>query len=591
MPTRSANSRKPAPALAPSARGLAYAKAVVAGKIDACRWVRLACQRHLDDLKRSKAKSYPFRFDTTKADKVCRFLELLPHVKGRWAVPDPGRPQSIRIRLEPWQCFGIGALYGWVSKATKLRRFRRGYIEVPRKNGKSIIGGGCGLYGLAADGEYGAEVYSGATSEKQAWEVFRPAKQMAERTPEFLAHYGVQVNAKGIVVPANGSRFEPVIGKPGDGASPSLAIVDEYHEHPDDTLYDTMNTGMGAREQPLMLVITTAGDNIEGPCYALHDQVCRMLDGTQPNDQLFGLIYTIDEADDWTSEAALRKANPNFGVSVGADYLTQQIAEAVQNARKQATVKTKHLNVWVTARDAWMNMEWWNRQADRSLRADQFTGSPCFGGADLSSSLDIASVCRVFRREQADGPIDETTREPTVRPHFYVFWRHYLPEATVEEPENQHYQAWAHEGQLTVIPGAKNDFGQIRADLFADVTAHGMEELAIDEWGGQETLTACDERGLTAIGIPQTTKHLSDPMKQIEALVKSGQLHHAGDPVATWAVANVEVREDANENIFPRKGSPKRKIDPAVALILAMGRALLAQPGSVYDERGLVWLE
>jgi len=201
---------------------------------------------------------------------------------------------------------------------------------------------------LAADNEYGAEVYSGATSEKQAWEVFRPAKQMCQRTPELLEAFGLEVNASNISQLADEGRFEPIIGSPGDGASPSCAIVDEFHEHKSWELYETMVTGMGARRQGLMWVITTAGANIEGPCYQLRRQVIEMLNGTVPDDETFGVIYTLDEDDDWTTLDALKKANPNFGVSVYQDYLVSQQQRAIKQASFTNTFKMKHLNVWVS---------------------------------------------------------------------------------------------------------------------------------------------------------------------------------------------------------------------------------------------------
>jgi phage terminase large subunit-like protein len=562
------------------ARATAYAKGVVNGKILACKWVRLACARHLTDLKRWTGKHAPYVFNPELAERACQFAELFPHVKGHWAIPHPGNPGATRIRLEDWQCFRRSVIFGWVDRATGLRRFQIAYTEIPRKNGKSTEGALDGLLGLSADGEFGAEVYSGATTEKQAWEVFRPAKLMAERTPAFREHYGVQVSASNIAIVANGSRFEPIIGKPGDGASPSIAIVDEYHEHLDSTLYDTMVTGMGARRQPLVDVLTTAGDNIEGPCYALRTQVIAALDGTQPNERLFGIIYTIDEGDNWTSERALRKANPNYGVSVSAEFLKASQRDAVAHSRQQNVFKTKHLNIWVTARNAWMNMEWWNRQADRKLHAAAFKDVPCYAGGDLASKLDIASVVRVFRRVEADG-----------KPHFYIFSRHYLPADTVSDPKNRHYQGWAHDGFLTVTDGEVNDFARIREDLFQDARDHGLAELALDEWGAAETLQECGRQGIVAIAVPQTTKHFSDPMKWVEALVKSGQLHHDGNPALTWMISNIVVKEDANENIYPRKDRPELKIDGGTALIMAMGRAQLAETAiSIYEERGLTVL-
>lgn len=318
-----------------------YATQVVAGDIPACKWIILACQRHLDDLRRSQDGGSPYYFDHAAAERVCKFVQAMPHTKGKWAA------KSELIRLEPWQCFFLTGVFGWKRRSDDTRRYRRALLWVPRKNGKSAIAAGVGLYMLAADNEYGSEVYSGATSEKQAWEVFRPAKIMATKTPDFLDHFGVEVNASNINIADNGSRFEPVIGKPGDGSSPHCAIVDEYHEHKDDSMVDTMETGMGAREQPLLLMITTAGDNMAGPCYQMQIDAQKMLEGVIDDDQTWALIYTVDTGDDWTKVETLKKANPNFGVSVSEDFLLARLQDAKNNSRKQSTFQTKHLNIWV----------------------------------------------------------------------------------------------------------------------------------------------------------------------------------------------------------------------------------------------------
>lgn len=561
--------------------GLEYAKAVVAGEQVACRWVRLACRRHLDDLKAAKSKTSRWVFDATKADRVCQFAELFPHVKGHWAIPRPGDPASVKIRLEPWQCFWLSVLFGWVERATGLRRFRTGYVEVPRKNAKSVIAAIIGLYMLAADGEAGAEVYSGATTEKQAWEVFRPAKQMADKVANYRSQYGVQVNAKGLIIADNGSRFEPVIGKPGDGASPSLAIVDEYHEHLDSVLYDTMVTGMGARQQPLTLVITTAGSDTSGPCYALHKQVEAMLDGSQPDDRVFGLIYTVDEEDDWTSPDVLAKANPNFGVSVNRDYLEDRQREAVAHVRHQTAFKTKHLNQWVSAHNAWLNMEWWNRQADTSLRREDFAGQSCWVGVDLSSRIDMASVCSIYRRE-VDGAS-----------HFYAFWRVYSPENTVNDPSRQAWQAWAGEGHLVVTDGDDMDYQRMVDDLMVDCGGN-LESVQVDPWNSRaftDLLIAAGVDRDRIIEVPQNVNQLSGPTKDLEACVKAGRFHHAGDPCVGWQFSNVVVREDAKGNVYPRKDRRELKIDAALACILAMVRAGLADESrSIYENQGLTLL-
>jgi phage terminase large subunit-like protein len=225
---------------------------------------------------------------------------------------------------------------------------------------------------------------------------------MAQAKPDFRAHYGVLVNISSLVVLDTNSKFEPVIGKPGDGASPSCAIVDEYHEHKTSELYDTMATGMGARSQPLMLVITTAGSDISGPCYLHQVELQKILEGVVENDQRFGIIFGIDEGDDWTDPAVLQKANPNYGISVDADFLLIQQRDAIADPRKQNVFKTKHLNVWVAAASPWVNLYHLQQAGDPSLTLESFRGEECVAGLDLASKQDIASRAFVFERLQ-DG--------------------------------------------------------------------------------------------------------------------------------------------------------------------------------------------
>jgi len=248
-------------------RAANYADRVLSGEQPACEYVKSACKRFIRDLERDDLEPHE------DGDRWCRFLEKLPHVKGRWAA------KSEKFALSDWQVFCTVNIYGWKWKATGKRRFREAYIEVPRKNGKSFWVSGLGVAHLTIDQEFGAEVYCGATSEKQAWEVFRPAKQICERSPALRRKYGVEVNAKTLNVLADASRFEPVIGNPGDGASPSCGIADEFHEHKNSDLVDTFVTGMGAREQPMMLYITTAGADMGGPCYAKRADVIQILSG------------------------------------------------------------------------------------------------------------------------------------------------------------------------------------------------------------------------------------------------------------------------------------------------------------------------
>lgn len=541
-----------------------FARDVVRGKVPACRWVKLACQRHLDDLASSKAAKYPYKFDPAKAEKKLKLIELMPHTKGEWAF------KRQLVSLEPWQKFGLACTFGWVRKKSGLRRFRESYWEVPRKNGKSVIGAGVGIGMFVADEEFGAEVYSGATTEKQAWEVFRPARLMVKRSPMLVEHLGIEVNAQNLSRPDDGSRFEPLIGNPGDGASPSCALVDEYHEHDSAALYETMLTGMGARRQPLMFIITTAGANIEGPCYDKRRQVIEMLEGTVPDDELFGWIWTIDEGDDWTDPRVLAKANPNIGVSVYREYLESQQQRAIRTARFTNTFKTKHLNVWTTAKTGYFNVEAWRACEDQSLTLESFEGQSCVLGFDLARKLDMNSMARLFHRDIAG------------RRHYYcVAPRFWVPEDTVRDTENrrmaERFQAWVNAGVLTETEGAEVDYREILAEAVEANKLAPVECSAIDPHGATGLSHELDDEGLTPVVITQNYTNMSDPMKELEAAIMSGRFHHDGHPIMTWCISNVVAKHlPGNDDVVrPIKQGVDNKIDGAVALIMAIGRAML----------------
>ena len=549
-----------------------YAKSVVKGKIVACKWVKLACKRHIDDLKESRKKAFPYFFDTDAAHKICAFLSLMPHTKGKWAQ------KKELIILQPWQCFAFCSLFGWKNKKNKLRRFRKAYFAVPRKNGKSIIGSGVGLYMFSADGEFGAEVYAGAGTEKQAWEVFRPAKQMLERTPELREALGSEVWAKALLNPSDGSRFEPIIGKPGDGSSPSCAIVDEYHEHDTSELVDTMETGMGSREQPLMLMITTAGFNIAGPCFDQEADAKKVLDGVLDDPELFALIYTIDEDDKWDDPKSIYKANPNIGVSVDEDFLLSQQRQAINSASKQTRFKTKHLNVWCSAKSAWLNILDWNRCADRTLRREQFLGCENWLSLDLASTSDVCVVMQVFRKK-----IDN-------KDHYFLFGNYFLPENAIEnDRKNKNaYQKWVIEGFLEQHEGAEIDYELIKDCTSYLLSSYQPKDVAYDPWKAAYLAQQLMKDGAELVEYRQEVKTMSLPMKELEAAVKSGRLHHDGNPVLTWMASNVVAKLDAKDNIYPRKEKPEQKIDGIVAAIMGIGRAMTDNSSQMPDDYELM---
>ncbi|MWP61057.1 terminase large subunit [Gilliamella sp. Pas-s25] len=555
-----------------------YARDIVKGKIIACKYVIDACQRHLDDLEQEKNKSFKYKFNKDLAEKVCRFIQLLPHTKGEWAF------KRMPITLEPWQLFIFCCVFGWVHKKTNLRRFREVYTEIPRKNGKSAISAGAGLYCFTADNEFGAEVYSGATTEKQAWEVFRPARLMCKRTPLLCEAFGINVNASNLSRIADGARFEPLIGNPGDGASPSCAIVDEYHEHDTDSLYTTMLTGMGARKQPLMWAITTAGYNIEGPCYDKRREVIDMLNGTVPNDELFGIIYTIDEGDDWTDPAALEKANPNIGISVYRDFLLSQQQRAINNARLANTFKTKHLNVWVSAKSAFFNMISWASCEDKSLSLEQFEGQSVIRGYDLARKLDMNSGVRLFHRI-----LDGKRHYYCISPKFWVPYDTVYGADVEDRKTAERFQKWINTGHLDVTDGAEIDYREILHDAIESNKDNPVTVSAIDPHGATNLSHHLADEGLNPVTIIQNFTNLSDPMKELEAAIQSGRFHHDGNPILTWCISNV-VGKNAPGNddvVRPIKERNENKIDGAVALIMAIGRIILSEQDdedSIYEK-------
>ncbi|AXF62401.1 terminase large subunit [Leclercia sp. W6] len=545
-----------------------YARDIVRGKTVACRYVIDACQRHLDDLAKEKTKKFLYRFDKDLAEKAAKFIQLLPHTKGEWAF------KRMPITLEPWQLFIVCSAFGWVRKGTKLRRFREVYTEIPRKNGKSAISAGVALFCFTCDDEFGAEVYSGATTEKQAWEVFRPARLMCKRTPALCDAFGVEVNASNMNRPEDGARLEPLIGNPGDGASPSCAIVDEYHEHDTDALYTTMLTGMGARRQPLMWAITTAGYNIEGPCYDKRREVIEMLNGTVPNDELFGVIYTVDEGDDWTDPAVLRKANPNMGISVYSDFLLSQQKRAMNNARQANVFKTKHLNIWVSARAAYFNLVSWRNCEDETLTLEQFEGQPCYLAFDLARKLDMNSMVRIFTRD-----IDGKRHYYCIAPKFWVPYDTVYSTDTDHQRTAERFQKWVNSGHLEVTEGAEIDYRVILEEAKAVNRQNPVEESAIDPHGATNLSHHLADEGLSPITIVQNYTNMSDPMKELEAAIEAGRFHHDGHPILTWCISNVVGKHlPGNDDVVrPIKEHSENKIDGATALIMDIGRAMLPE--------------
>ncbi|MCC6609611.1 MAG: terminase large subunit [Burkholderiales bacterium] len=548
-----------------------YCDEVRAGAIPAGKFARLAVERHLRDRERELEDDFPYRFDEATAAAFLAGCERWPHVKGAWAK------RRERIRLEPWQAFVLGAVMGWLRKDDGLRRFRELYLEVPRKNSKSTMDALIGLHMLFDDGEHHAEVYAGATTERQAHEVFSPARLMLERSPEIRVAAGLEVWSKSLVRPEDNSRFWPVVGKPGDGASPSCAIVDEYHEHLTSELLDTMVSGMGAREQPLLIVSTTAGTDLASPCRDKHDEVRKVLEGVVENDELFGVIYSIDEGDDWTDPEVLRKANPNFGISVDEEFLLAQQRQAIANPASQVRFRTKHLNEWCSASVSGINMAAWRACADPTLKLEQFRGQPCRFALDLASKLDVCAFVQLFAR-QVDG-----TR------HYYAFGKYYLPEDTINEARANAaaYAKWVAAGHLIATDGAEIDFDHIRDEVLALKSMVQVEEIIYDPWRATHLAHQLMAGGATTVEFPQGNQFMAPAFDELNAALASGRFHHDGNPVLEWMASNVVAKTVTKGLVIPAKEAnrPDQKIDGVIALCMALARANVPAPagGSIDD--------
>ncbi len=563
---------------------IGYADDALSGKTPVCQYIRLAAQRFIDDLDKQKQKDFPFYFCEQSAIDVIEFGEMLKHVKGKW------RGQNIKIGR--WEKFLLGNLFGWKRKTDNKRRFRELYAEIPRKNGKSTLMALIGLYMLVADGEGAPEVYSGATSEKQAHEVFAPAWKMCNASPELKNFFGINLTGSdsfptGIFCTQNGGKFISIIGNPGDGPSPSCSITDEYHEHRTSVQYDTMETGMAAREQPIRLVVTTAGVNISFPCYEKRADAIRVLNGTLDNDELFTLIYTIDDNDDWKDFDVWIKANPNYGVSVFDDFLRARYTKAMQKAESQNILLCKHLNVWSNSSQAFINIVDWDKQKVNLIRDGfpqdveyseaLFEGEECAMGMDLASKIDIAAYCKLFKRGNK----------------YFPFLKYYLPERAVMRPENDHYRRWADEGRLIVTPGASTDYLYIEEDIKADAKRFQVRGLGYDPYESGylvNNLSRWESNIIQCVEVSQTAGVISGPMKDFEGIVESGNMLHDGDPILKWMVGNVVKKESRHKKYYPSRENAKNKIDGFMTILfsLIVWQAEMENEASVYESRGVV---
>jgi phage terminase large subunit-like protein len=541
-----------------------YAADVISGRILACKWTILACQRHQRDLARSRAGLFDYVWNPAKAARVCEFIEGLPYPSAFFKAPD-----ADTITLEPWQIFNTASLFGWVDRGDPTRyRFREAYITMARKNAKSTWGACIAIYKFTAENEVGAQVFFGASSREQAGDVgLTPALAMIADTPDLLEAFGLRVGKKSIT--KRGDRtavMKAIIGKPRDGQHPHCAVVDEYHEHQDDTQYQAMKNGMGARKNPLLLVITTAGYDLESPCRKLQDMAEQVLEGLMENERLFINIYTLDEGDEYTDLSVAGKASPNLGVSIDPEYLKSQITSALNTPSNEPSVKTKNFNLWVANKNPWIRIEDWKACEDTSLKLEDFEGEEMYDGLDLADVCDLASKMRIFRRMIGDEL------------HFYLFGEHYLNQARVQEKRNVHLANWAKDGWLIETPGNTTSYKIIMDGILEDCCRFLVQEVPYDPHhaGPLVQFIQADakwDQGAEFVEILPRYELFSPAMKEFEKAVLEHRVHHDGDPVLTWCICNTIAKTVARDCIVPDKKRKELKIDATIATLNAFMRA------------------
>lgn len=563
-----------------------YIDDVLAGRQVACKWVRLAVERHQRDLATGDRRG--LRFDQAAAQHVIDFFGFLRHSKGEWA--------GQVVTLEPWQQFVLSMAFGWQVYQAEygewFRRFRQVYLEVARKNGKSTLAAGVALYLLDADQEPGAEVYCAATKRDQARIAWAEAKRMVQSSA-FLRRR-IRSGRDNLHILNTASKLEP-LGRDTDsmdGLNVHGGIVDELHAHKNRETWDLLDTATGSRRQSLLFGITTAGVDRQSLCWALHQHTEKVVEGTIQDDAFFGLIYTLDqrkedatgnvveEGDDWENEAVWIKANPNLGVSKKLDDLKRKANTAREMPTAQNSFLQRELNTWTQATVRWVNAAKW-LACGQAISEDGLRGRSCYGGLDLSSTSDITAFVLVF------PPL--TNEDP-----YQLLCRFWVPEETMKERSKRDrvlYDAWVRQGYIMATPGNVIDYEFILAEIDELAQRYDIREIAFDRWGAAQIQTKLQVMGGEdwLIQFGQGFASMNAPTKELERLIGGGRLAHGGNPVLTWMAGNVVASKDAAGNIKPDKAKSSEKIDGIVALIMALDRATREKPddGSVYDEQDI----
>jgi phage terminase large subunit-like protein len=534
-----------------------YVADVLSGRQTACQWVRLACARHdRDTVRAATDEAWPYTWSDAHAVEACTFLEQLPHVEGRW--------QTETIHLEPCQLFLVCSLFGWRHRAAPARRrFTLLYFEVGRKAAKSTLMAGVALFHLLQEQEPGASVVCGATTGSQARIVFGIAAKMVERSP-ILRQLGARALANAIIT-TDGS-IRPVNAKAStqDGLNPSCIVLDESHAQKFG-LHDVLKSAQGARANPLMLCPTTAGYDLLSVGYALRTTLTKVLQQVFEADHFLGIIFTLDDGDDWRDARVWVKANPMLGVTPTLEWVTSYCHDAQQTSGLEGEFRVKICSQWAQSAQTWLSMTDWDACADPTLRLEDFAGAPCWMGVDLARREDIAAVALLFERADV----------------LHAFVKFYLPRDVVAHrartvPE---YLAWTRSGILELTDGDFIDQRRIEADIRAWCRQFRVAAIRFDQWDSPILVSNLHDDGLPAAILTKDRRSMTAPARELETRLRHRRFRHDGNSCLKWMASNTVVTRGQDDSLWPRKehqDSPN-KIDGIDAIL--QGLAPLVTPG------------
>ncbi|AGA66076.1 putative phage terminase large subunit [Brachyspira pilosicoli P43/6/78] len=581
-----------------------YINKVINKELPVCQAAFLAVKRHLDDIEKSKNNDYPFYFDENEAKRPITFIQSLVHTKGEWA--------NHNIILESWEQFIIASIFGWRRKENKLRRYKKAYVQVSRKNGKTTFASGIGNYCFFCDSpaEAGVEIYYIATKKDQAKIAWSESERQIRKAKALNKEAITYKQTSTITKKKDTASKSKPLGQDSnteDGLNPHLVIVDEYHAHPDNELLNVLESGMGARRQPLTFIITTAGFDKTSVCFSEYEYAKQILQGSLNNDEYFCIIYEPDNIKDiWIFMSEYKEklnnnqntqeqeelinniifqANPNINISVKDSYLKSRLFEGLDKPVQRTDILTKNLNVWTQASEVWISSDRWLKSyLHQNININELKGKRACIGLDLATTRDIAAYVLCF---------DTIDNDP-----YILLPRFFMPKENIRQRSKEDrvpYELWASQGLITLTNGDIIDFDIIESSILQDAKDFEIIEIAYDPWKAIEIITHLENEGFKMQQVRQSfaVGGLSEGTSLFEKTIDERKLLHGNNPVLNWMISCCEVKTDGRDNYLPVKPDRRRsykRIDGVVASIMALHRVIknhFEDTKSIYESEGV----